>query len=72
MLWLQLPGKLDALEVYKLALREGITIAPGHLFSDTEQYADFMRLSAAAWSFPIERALEKLGSIVGEMLRTPK
>lgn len=69
-LWLQLPGNIDALELYKRALQNGITIAPGHLFSATGQYTDYIRLSAAAWTYPIERAVEKLGEISGEMVKS--
>lgn len=63
-LWVQLPNKIDALELYKRALQNQITITPGQLFSPTNQYPDFIRLNAAAWSYPIERAIEKLGEIV--------
>jgi hypothetical protein len=32
-LWVQLPENVDSLELYKLALQGGITLAPGHVFS---------------------------------------
>jgi len=68
-LWIQLPANIDSLVLYKLALKEGITIAPGYIFSATNQYTDFIRFSAAAWSYPIERAVEKLGAVVGDMAK---
>ncbi len=67
-LWVQLPAGIDALDVYKVALENNITITPGHLFSPTNRFSNFIRLNAAAWTLPIERAVEKLGEIVYRML----
>jgi DNA-binding transcriptional MocR family regulator len=66
-LWVQLPENMDSLELYKLALENNITIIPGHLFSPTNQFPNFIRLNAAAWTFPIERALVRLGDLVREL-----
>lgn len=66
-LWVQLPENVDSLELYKLALANNITITPGYLFSPTNQFSNFIRLNAAAWTFPIERAVPKLGQLVAEM-----
>ena len=66
-LWVQLPENVDSLELYKLALENKITIAPGYLFSATNQYSNFIRLNAVAWSYPIERAVERLGKMVAEL-----
>jgi DNA-binding transcriptional MocR family regulator len=66
-LWVQLPEGIDSLEVYKLALQEGITLTPGYIFSPTNQYPDFIRLNAADWSWPIERAIQRLGGLVAGM-----
>jgi len=66
-LWVQLPENVDSLELYSLALKGGITITPGYLFSPTNQFFNFIRLNAAAWNYPIERALERLGEMVVEL-----
>lgn len=66
-LWVQLPENVDSLELYKLALQNNITITPGYLFSATEQFSNFIRLNASTWSYPIERAVEKLGAMVETM-----
>jgi DNA-binding transcriptional MocR family regulator len=66
-LWVQLPENVDSLELYALALRGNIALTPGYLFSPTNQFYNFIRLNAAAWSFPIERALERLGDMVFEL-----
>jgi len=67
-LWVQLPGGADSLELYKLALREGITLTPGYVFSPTNQFKDFIRLNAAAWDYPIERAIERLGMMIEDFV----
>jgi DNA-binding transcriptional MocR family regulator len=66
-LWVQLPENVDSLELYSLALQGNITLTPGYLFSPTNQFYNFIRLNAAAWSYPIERALERLGDMVVEL-----
>ena len=66
-LWVQLSEDVDSLELYKLALKNNITITPGYLFSPTNQFSNFIRLNAAAWNYPIERAVERLGEMVADM-----
>lgn len=67
-LWVQLPEQVDSLELYKRALQERITLTPGYVFSPTNQYRNFIRLNAAEWSLPIERAIQHLGEIISEMI----
>lgn len=67
-LWVQLPDEVDALELYKHALPSGITLAPGHVFSATNQFPNFIRLNAAEFNYTTERALERLGDIIKSML----
>ncbi len=66
-LWVQLPESVDSLELYKLALRAGITISPGYIFSATHQYRNFIRLNAAFWSDEAERAMGRLGEMMADM-----
>jgi DNA-binding transcriptional MocR family regulator len=66
-LWVQLPENVDSLELYSMALQGKISLTPGYLFSPTNQFYNFIRLNAAAWSYPIERALEQLGGMVVEL-----
>ncbi len=63
-LWVQLPERIDSLDLYKKALEEKITLAPGYVFSATNQYANFVRLNAAEFTYIIERSIEKLGDII--------
>ncbi len=66
-LWVQLAENVDSLELYKMALAGGITIAPGHVFSATYQFPNFIRLNAATFDYSTERALERLGQMVREL-----
>jgi DNA-binding transcriptional MocR family regulator len=66
-LWVQLPGDVDALELYRQALSVGITIAPGHIFSTTQRYRSFIRLNAAYMDFKGERGIERLAGLVSHM-----
>jgi len=66
-LWVQLPESVDSLKLYEMALRGGITLAPGHVFSATYQFPNFIRLNAAVFNYAIERAIERLGAMVVEL-----
>jgi DNA-binding transcriptional MocR family regulator len=63
-LWVELPERFDALKLYKMALAEGIGIAPGRIFTLGEKYGNCFRLNAAFWSEEIERAMKTLGGMV--------
>jgi DNA-binding transcriptional MocR family regulator len=65
-LWVQLPDKVDSLELYGPALKAGISIAPGYMFSATPKYRNYIRLNAAFWSYSSLLALEKLALLVKE------
>lgn len=67
-IWVQLPGGVDSMELYQKALEEGIAITPGYIFSSTDRYRDFIRLNAANWSEKIENAMEKLGKCVTHLI----
>jgi DNA-binding transcriptional MocR family regulator len=68
-LWVQLPDYADSLELYKQALQIGITLAPGYIFSATQQYKNFIRLNAAWWSYETDRAMKRLGGLVADQER---
>lgn len=68
-LWVQLAENVDALELYKMALAGGITLAPGHVFSATHQFPNFIRLNAATFNYSTERALERLGLMARELAK---
>ncbi|MFD1560885.1 PLP-dependent aminotransferase family protein [Paraburkholderia silviterrae] len=70
-LWIELPETVDALRLYKLALEQGITIGPGHMFSIFENsYRNFIRLNySSAWTDEIEQAVITVGKLAGELQR---
>jgi len=66
-LWVRLPEQVDSLELYKVAHANGITLAPGHVFSPTLQFPNFIRLNAAEFNYTTERAVERLGGMIREL-----
>ena len=67
LLWVELPDGADSLELYKLALKSNITIAPGPIFSARRQYQNFIRLNAASWSPAVEAAIDRLGRLIDQL-----
>jgi DNA-binding transcriptional MocR family regulator len=45
MLWVEMPKSIDTLQLHQLALAEGISIAPGPLFSVKRKFRNFVRLN---------------------------
>lgn len=70
-LWVEMPEEVDAMRLFEEALREGIGIAPGPLFTAGKQFGNCIRVSAAYWSEHIERALATLGDLAKAMARLP-
>jgi len=69
-LWVQMPEQVDSLVLYKMALKAGITLVPGYIFSPNDRYRNFIRLNAAYWSPKNERALLRLGGLVARLAET--
>ena len=67
-LWVEMPDGVDAFRLYEGALKAGISIAPGTLFSTGDRFRNCIRLNAAFWSERIEQALETLGGMAGKAL----
>jgi DNA-binding transcriptional MocR family regulator len=61
--WVEMPEDIDALSLHEEALREGISLAPGTIFTTGDKFRNCIRLNTAFWSEQIEQALEKLGEI---------
>lgn len=63
-LWIELPPKVDALELHRLAISQGISLAPGHLFSADHRYRHHVRIN---FGHPdnahVEAALKTVGQI---------
>jgi DNA-binding transcriptional MocR family regulator len=68
MLWIELPKGADALQLHQLALAEGISIAPGPIFSAQRKYRNCVRLNFGyPWSARMESAVKKLGRLAGNL-----
>lgn len=64
MLWVELDKRIDTTELYDLAIRQKISIAPGRMFSLQNQFTNCMRLSyGQRWSEQIDNKLKQLGRI---------
>ncbi|MFJ4351016.1 GntR family transcriptional regulator MpaR [Pseudomonas sp. NPDC089428] len=64
-LWLELPEQMDALKLFHMALAQGISIAPGPIFSPTRRFGNCIRLNyGTPWNEGAERAMETLGRII--------
>ena len=66
-IWLQLPKSCNTLDLYVKALTEDIIVTPGRLFTNSNRFDNYLRLSFAQ---PItghrEKAMIRLGEIVAE------
>ena len=64
-LWIELAPAIDSLEVHRLALDAGISIAPGPMFSARREFRNCLRLNYGhPWTPQMDKAVAKLGSIV--------
>lgn len=62
--WLELPEGTDSLELHRLALERGISIAPGPIFSPRREYRRCVRLNFGhPWSTEVDRAVRQLARL---------
>ncbi len=65
LLWVELPDRRSAQGVFDAALVQGIRIAPGSLFSNSNRFDHFMRISCGAPFTPeMDQALQRLAATV--------
>jgi DNA-binding transcriptional MocR family regulator len=63
-LWVELPKRLDAIELYNAALTKKITFSPGSMFTLQKQFGNCMRLSYGLdWNEKTENGLKILGKL---------
>jgi len=64
-LWVKLPDGINALTLYRQALKFGISIAPGPIFSAQQRFQGYIRLNYGhVWNDKIENALVTLGELI--------
>jgi DNA-binding transcriptional MocR family regulator len=72
-LWIELPARINALDLYQQAMAAKISIAPGPLFSAKQRFQNFIRLNFGnPWSDAIEGAVKNLGQIIASMAAPAK
>lgn len=68
-LWVEITGGFDALELFEEAIQYHISIAPGPMFSTSNGYQNCFRLNAGLpWSEDIEQAMKTLGELAKKQL----
>ncbi|MBS1157363.1 MAG: GntR family transcriptional regulator [Proteobacteria bacterium] len=68
-LWVEFPEGFDTLELHRLAAAQGISIAPGPIFSASRQYRNCIRLNyGSPWNSDFEQAIAILGQLIKSMV----
>lgn len=69
LLWVQLPAMKPQQTVFETALREGVRVAPGSIFSNSDRYDNYLRInSSLPFTQEAARALQQLADIVRAQL----
>lgn len=64
-LWVELPGGVDTSELMEKAITQGVSFAPGSLFSASGKFANCLRLNCAVkWDNRVEQALVALSRLL--------
>ena len=67
-LWLELPMQVDSVRLFELSLKQGVSIAPGPVFSWCRGYRNCIRLNYGhPWTHEIERGVETVGLVTGSL-----
>lgn len=68
-LWIEFPESVDALVLYRQALRENIGIMPGPIFSATGRYSNCIRLSCGyPWNDAFDASMQRLGELAAALV----
>jgi DNA-binding transcriptional MocR family regulator len=67
-IWMELPAHINAWELHRQALKEGIGISPGQIFSASSRYDNYIRINyCLIWNTKIDRHLEKLAILITKL-----
>lgn len=67
-LWLELPHRLSSQAVFDAALAQGILVAPGSMFSNSNRFDHFLRINCGLpYSEEVDAAVRTLGRVVAEL-----
>nr|WP_295921989.1 PLP-dependent aminotransferase family protein [uncultured Dyadobacter sp.] len=65
-LWVEFAKNIDTAELYELAMKKNISIAPGRMFTLQDQFRNCMRLCIGLpWSKELDFKLKQLGDLAG-------
>jgi len=68
MLWIELPGGVEALRLHQVALERRISVAPGPIFSAQRRYSNFIRVNFGhPWSKGTDDAVKTLGTLITDL-----
>ena len=69
-LWIEMPREVNALDIHRQALSQGISVAPGPIFSAQRAFTNCLRLNYGhAWDERSEQAVATLGRLVAAARR---
>lgn len=64
-LWVRCQSHVNTSDFFHQAIENGVSFAPGQMFSPSGQFKNFMRISyGVQWGEDIEQAVKKLGKLV--------
>ena len=70
-LWLEFDARLDGRALYASAIAQGVSIAPGALFSSQGQHNHCLRLNSShPWSPQLDAALNRLADLIARQRET--
>jgi DNA-binding transcriptional MocR family regulator len=70
-LWICLPDSVSSIELLHLAQTESISIIPGDIFSNSDQFKNYIRLNCATpWNEEVKQAIARLGELVYQMMHS--
>ena len=65
--WIELPKNMNAFALQKAALKKGIGICPGHIFSTSDFFHHYIRLNfCPLWNLKIEEGIKTLANLIDE------
>ena len=68
LLWVELPKRVDADKLFRMAMKKDIYIMPGSVFSTNRRYKNFVRIGyGVLWSARADKALLEVGKLAGEL-----
>ena len=63
-LWVELPAGSDALDLHRRAMKSGVSLAPGPMFSASMQFGNFLRINYGhAMTTRVQSALKQVGRL---------